>query len=76
MSVLQSRLISGNQTVSAKPYGTAATPMVMPMAKVTYDGDTLSYAELVPLWTGDVNSAPVAAETPGAWGRVVPSGRP
>lgn len=76
MSVLQDRLTSGNQVTAVRPYGTPATPMVMPLAKVTYEAGTLSYAELVPLWTGDVNAAPIAAETPGAWGRVARTARP
>jgi hypothetical protein len=78
VSVLRSRIMSGNQVTAVKPWGTSATPMLMPMNTVTYDpvSNTVSYAELVPLWAGDWGAGPYAAETPGAWGRVVPSGRP
>lgn len=77
MSVLHRRLTTGNTTTPLRPHGTAATPMVMPLAKVDYDGTgTLTYDDLHPLATGDVNGAPMAATTPGTWGRVVPAGRP
>lgn len=78
MSVLASRLrTGGSMAPTVHPYGTGATPMVMPLARVEYNSvnGTLSYQDMEPLNTGDVNAAPLAATAPGRWGQVVAAGR-
>jgi hypothetical protein len=77
MSVLHARILSqGTAGPDFHPYGTTGTPMVMPLAAVTYDGANLAYQDLHPLETGDVNAAPIPATTPGSWGQVHAAGRP
>lgn len=77
MSVLASRLQTGGISApDVLPYGTDRTPMVMPLARVEYDGANLTYQDMEPLDTGDVNAAPVAATAPGSWGQVTAAGRP
>jgi hypothetical protein len=78
MSVLRNRILAqgGGASGSYHPYGTSATPMIMPLAAVEYDGVNLAYQDMHPLNTGDVNAAPVAATAPGSWGQVVAAGRP
>jgi hypothetical protein len=77
VSVLHRRLASGNQSAPVLPYGTSATPMVMPIAHVAYEDMSLSYDEFHPIYfTGDVNAAPVAGTMAGTWGRVAPAGQP
>jgi hypothetical protein len=76
MSILRNRIVgqSNLQAGPVHPHGTAATPMVMPLAAVTYDGHTVSYQDLHPLWASD--GSPYAGVVPGSWGKVVPTGRP
>lgn len=59
------------------PAGTAATPMTMPLALVTY-GPTVSwYEDMHPApATGDVNAVPLSSLAPGSFGKVVPAGTP
>jgi len=82
VSVLRNRIIRKHMTPAAgpawsHPSGTAATPMVMPLALVQYGGAGAgSYQDMHALATGDVNAVPLAVVTPGSFGRVVPSGRP
>jgi hypothetical protein len=64
------------------PAGTAATPMVMPLAQITFLPNqpypwtgTAVYEELTPVWAPD--GALLAARQPGWWGRDMPlPGRP
>ena len=80
MSVLHNRimsqgLIGGPQYTH--PSGTAATPMVMPLALVDYGGAGARYQDLHALHmpaTGDVNAVPFAVVAPGTFGTVVPAG--
>ena len=44
------------------PYGTAATPMVMPLAAVSYDREQALYQTLHPLVTADGSVIPGAAQ--------------
>ena len=84
MSVLRTRIVThggqGRQDGQYHPYGTAATPMVMPLAAVTYAGDDQAlYGTLHPLITAD--GAVIPADSHGAIYRpvpapVVPAGRP
>jgi hypothetical protein len=80
VSVLRSRIVSQPAQPGpdySHPYGTGATPMVMPLALVEYDNmGGGSYQDLHAVATGDVNAVPVAVVAPGTWGKVAPSGRP
>lgn len=76
MSTLRDRIAQPGRMGDYHPVGTEATPMEMPLALVTYDGENLRYDGLHPLDTGDVNAAPVAATAPGSWGQVVAAGKP
>jgi len=83
MSVLRNRIIAhageGGAQVAAHPWGTSATPMVMPLAAVTYGSDEVAlYGTLHPLVTADgavipaYSQAQVHAPYPAP---VVPAGR-
>ncbi len=60
------------------PVGTGATPMVMPMSEITYDGDLATYGTLHPLVTAD--GAVIPSRSPatmaGPRGTVYPAGQP
>jgi hypothetical protein len=85
MTRLQRRIARapGNQQAAAAAYhpaGTSATPMVMPMALITYlptenyPWGTAVHEELTPVWAPD--GALLAARTPGWWGQDMPLPRP
>ena len=83
MSVLRSRVMrqdAGQGPGAAQhPYGTSATPMVMPLAVVSYGGEQAVYGTAHPLVTAD--GAVIAAESPRAVAMphaavTVPAGRP
>ena len=79
MSILRKRIITQGANMGpayTHPYGTRATPMVMPLAAVDYTGNTAAYHDLHAMATGDVNAVPLAVVAPGTFGKVVPSGRP
>jgi hypothetical protein len=76
MSTLHDRLQAPGRMGDYHPYGTGATPMVMPLARVEYDGASLSYDTMHPIVGGDVNAGPIPATGDGAWGQVVAAGRP
>jgi len=76
MSVLRSR-ITGQDYLTGPamhPWGTAGTPMVMPMAMVMYEGDTALYGTAHPLVTADGGVVPASADV--TYPAVVPAGRP
>jgi len=82
MSVLRSRILyqDGNfeehqGMLTRHPGVTSQTAVTLPVALVTYDGANLSYEDLSPLYTGDVNAAPLPATAPGTWGQVRAAGR-
>jgi hypothetical protein len=81
VSVLRNRIMDqagqGGPEYS-HPGGTSATPMVMPLALVTYAAGAGTYQDMhaVPPASGDVNAVPLAVVAPGSFGKVVPSGRP
>jgi hypothetical protein len=62
------------------PSGTAATPMVMPIAQVlVYPAavqgySVIAYHELVPIWAPGGEAIP--ASMPGRWGQLAAAGRP
>lgn len=78
MSVLRNRIVSqptGGTPEYYHPHGTSATPMVMPLALVDYDGVHARYHDLHAMpATGDVRHVPVAVVAPGTFGKVVPAG--
>jgi hypothetical protein len=79
VSVLRNRIVSQPTSSGPEythPSGTAATPMVMPLAAVHYAGTTASYHDLHAMASGDVNAVPLGVVAPGTFGKVVPSGRP
>jgi hypothetical protein len=80
VSVLRDRIVAqphGSYPQYAHPHGTAATPMVMPLALVHYDETSSQYNDLHAMpATGDVNAVPLAVVAPGTFGKVVQSGRP
>jgi hypothetical protein len=79
MSILRNRIISQGAVggpIYTHPSGTAATPMMMPLALVDYGGAGATYQDLhVQPATGDVNAVPLAVVAPGSFGMVVPAGR-
>lgn len=79
-SLLQQRLITPGGTAPRDwhPYGTRATPMLIPLAAVTYQQGQGLYDELYPSppATGDPDAVPLAVTAPGTWGTVRASGRP
>jgi hypothetical protein len=79
VSILRTRIISqgmiGGPQYSHPP-GTSATPMVMPLAMVSYGGAGARYEDLhLQPATGDPNHVPLAVVAPGSFGMVVPAGR-
>lgn len=80
MSLLQQRLITtpGTGSQSFHPYGTGDTPMVVPLAEISFNRGHGFYNELYPSpeATGDVNAVPMAVVAPGTWGKVKAAGRP
>ena len=55
------------------PVGTAMTPMIMPMATVSYAANQVLYGSLHPLVTTDGATVPAAADV--TYPAVVPAGR-
>lgn len=85
MSVLHSRIIRhGGQgrareaAGSNHPYGTGATPMIMPALHIHLEEGTGYYQTLYPSQTAtaDTNHVPVATMTSGGFGQVIPAGQP
>lgn len=80
MSVLHSRIMAqGTAAHPARPWGTAATPQVMPLALVTYAGERATYGTVTPMYAAD--GAVIAAQSHGQVASpvpapVVPAGRP
>lgn len=57
---------------AGQPYGTADTPMVMPMVRVQFYGGGAAVEQMVPLVTA--NGAAVPATAPGQYGQVAIAG--
>jgi hypothetical protein len=78
MSVLRSRIVNHGMMGTphyTHPSATSATPMVMPLALVSYGGAGATYQDLhLQPATGDVNAVPLAVVAPGSFGMVVPAG--
>jgi hypothetical protein len=56
------------------PYGTSATPMVMPLSLVTVTAAGVAVQDMTPLYTED--GAIIPATAPGSWGQLRKAGRP
>lgn len=56
------------------PWGTADTPMVMPMTRTTYTPIGAMFEEMHVIIAA--NGAPIAGASDHAWGTVVSAGRP
>jgi hypothetical protein len=56
------------------PYGSSATPMVMPLNLVTISMGGATVADMTPLFTED--GAIIPATAPGSWGQLRAAGRP
>jgi hypothetical protein len=50
--------------------------MLMPLARVQITGEGMTYETLQPIYTGDVNAAPLPATAAGSWGQLHAAGRP
>jgi hypothetical protein len=74
MSVLRSRIRSQGQVLDHHPYGTGATPMLMPLAVVRYESESDVYYEaLQPIITTD--GAVIPGKTNGRHAAVIPAGQ-
>jgi hypothetical protein len=84
VSVLRDRIVgrgaTDNDDAAAHPYGTAATPMTMPLAHVQYGADEVAlYGTLHPLVTADGAVIPAHSQAyiHQPWpAPVAPAGRP
>jgi hypothetical protein len=56
------------------PYGTGATPMVMPLALVTINAGGVTQQDMTPIYAPDGEI--IAATAPGSWGQLRKAGRP
>jgi len=74
MSAMSRRVSEPGQMAAYHPVGTGATPMTMPLAQVRITQDGMTYETLQPIFTGDVNAAPVPATAPGSWGQLYAAG--
>lgn len=77
MSTLHRRIVTGNDMGDYHPHGTGATPMVMPLAHITYERDRLLYGTMHPLVTADgaVIPAHSHAQMHGHHAETIPAGR-
>lgn len=82
VSRLRSRIIgqhgaSRHAAAAMHPYGTADTPMTMPMVHVQFAGGGAAVQVMAPLYVPSGGGAvPVPATAPGQYGQVSVSGRP
>lgn len=74
MSILTGRIHREDYAATPEyhPAGTAGTPMTMPLAQVTYTGDSVLYGTLHPLVTTDGAVVPASADV--QYPSVVPAG--
>ncbi len=81
MGKLRSRIIGQHGAQRAAqagmhPYGTADTPMVMPMVRVYFNGGGATVEVMSPLVVDAPDGALIPATAPGQYGQVSVSGRP
>lgn len=74
MSVLHRRMSTPTEQAGYHPYGTGATPMTMPLARVMIHEAGMTYETLQPIYTTD--GAAVPATAAGSWGQLYAAGRP
>jgi len=77
MTALRDRIAacgSAGQMGTYHPYGTGATPMVMPLALVEVHEEGMRVQSMTPIFAAD--GAPIPATAPGSWGQVRAAGRP
>lgn len=74
MTAMRDRMCAPGQMGDYHPYGTGATPMVMPLALVQVHEEGMTVQSLTPIYTAD--GAPVPATSPGSWGQLHAAGRP
>lgn len=58
------------------PYGTADTPMVMPLVLVQVQPTGVAVQDMAPLYTGGIGHAPIPATAPHKWFQLFAAGRP
>lgn len=74
MSVLHDRIMTQGQAHGNHPYGTGATPMVMPLAEVRYESESDVYYEAVqPIIAAD--GAVIPGKSGGTHAAVIPAGQ-
>ena len=82
MSILRDRIASQGAPQgideTGHPAGSPATPMVMPMSEISYQGEQALYGTMHPLITADGAVVPVAspARRQQPYAEVYPAGRP
>jgi hypothetical protein len=76
VSILRDRIAREDYMAGPElhPWGTAATPMIMPMGVHLYDGDTVLYGTAHPLTTADGAVVPASGNV--TYPAPVPAGRP
>lgn len=58
------------------PYGTADTPMTMPVTRIEIRPGGAMVEDMAPLYTGSRGYAPVPATAPHTWFQLYAAGRP
>jgi hypothetical protein len=79
VSVMKSRVAATGTSMATAmgtyhPYGSSATPMVMPLQLVTVSMGGVTVQDMTPLFTED--GAIIPATAPGSWGQLRAAGRP
>ena len=79
MSAMRNRIAATGTAMTAAmgqyhAYGTAATPMVMPLALVTVTAAGVTQQDTAPIYAPDGEI--IAATAPGSWGQLRMAGRP
>jgi hypothetical protein len=73
-STMRGRFSTPQDQADYHPYGTGATHMTMPLARVIITGEGMTYETLQPIFTAD--GAAVPATAAGSWGQLHAAGRP
>lgn len=71
---MRARFSTPQDQAAYHPYGTGATPMTMPLARVQISGEGMTYETLQPIYTTDGAALPATAA--GSWGQLHAAGRP
>lgn len=74
MSILRDRIRSQGAILGHHPYGTGATPMMMPLAQIRYEAESgIYYEALQPIITAD--GAVIPAASGAGHAAVMPAGQ-